>query len=586
MNNNEKKLTFDDVANMLRKFIEQRPSIIRLMVENTNLIRGNQSIEWRIDPIKSTSPSTVLILNNFGDYFRIDIGYKYHLFDIYPDKLKIKMNYNEIVEFKNSTKFDNVYKQLADDLYYSLSTELELFDNSSISDTSLKSTIHDLIKEYEYAHRSNFRIDCRYVSNLNTHETVWKFSTPAKTRYQLDLKLKDASTDNVNRKEIWFDNVKCIDIRPDEYSSEIYIDYALLTKDRGEYTTHKDLIPHINAGLRKWFHKMRLEQDSDLQDYMTKISMETMKILDDAEKDEKENPKMEDKKEELPGITLRQFKSLCHGFYDDDNTRQRVSPLSIRVYDGTPEFYSTESYEDGCDLICVMESDYDDDYYLKEEILNRKVEAVISIAPNVICVYLEQYESYEDKYENDEKDKYANWGLKDGKPVLVDYDLDEVNDETTETSFNPLEDLNEEEIKAVASMGEKLMNPQFNPDDLSDMEKSVFNKITDRVVSEQEKFEDKLIDEYMDENFDDDEEEDDSNTANVVKSAQDIVNNYPEHEEQKFSMEDMVNFSVEILKAYLPSSSKDFVERFVNQVKGSIIMKYEREANNENDREV
>jgi len=68
----------------------------------------------------------------------------------------------------------------------------------------------------------------------------------------------------------------------------------------------------------------------------------------------------------------------------------------------------------------------------------------------------------------------------------------------------------------------KLMNPQFNPDDLSDMEKSVFNKITDRVVSEQEKFEDKLIAEYMDENFDDEEADNDSDTANVVKSAQDI----------------------------------------------------------------
>lgn len=98
------------------------------------------------------------------------------------------------------------------------------------------------------------------------------------------------------------------------------------------------------------------------------------------------------------------------------------------------------------------------------------------------------------------------------------------DDETAETSFNPLEDLNEEEMKAVASMGKKLMNPQFNPDDLSDMEKSVFNKITDRVVSEQEKFEDKLIAEYMDENFDDDDEEADnySDTTNVVKSAQDI----------------------------------------------------------------
>jgi hypothetical protein len=96
------------------------------------------------------------------------------------------------------------------------------------------------------------------------------------------------------------------------------------------------------------------------------------------------------------------------------------------------------------------------------------------------------------------------------------------DDETVETSFNPLEDLNEEEMKAVASMGKKLMNPQFNPDDLSDMEKSVFNKITDRVVSEQEKFEDKLIAEYMDENFDDEEADNDSDTANVVKSAQDI----------------------------------------------------------------
>ena len=518
MNNNKKKLTFDDVADMIRKFIQLRPSIIRLMIENTNLIRGNQSIEWRIYPVKSTNPSTVLILNNFDNYFRIDIGYKYHLFDIYPDKVEIKMNYNEIIEFKNDTKFDNVYKQLADDLYYSLSTELELFDKSSISDTSLKSTIHDLIKEYEYAHRDNFRIDCRYVSNLNTPETVWKFSTPAKSMFQLALKFKDASTDTVNRKEIWFDNVLCIVIKPDEYSSEIYVDYALLSKNRGEYTTHKDLIPYINTGLRKWFHNMRLAQDDDLQNYLDKISMETLKILDEAEKDEeeKENPEMENKKEELHGITLREFKSLCHGFYDDSETRQRVSPLSIRVYNGTPEFYSTESYEDGCDLICVMESDYDDEYYLKEEILNRKVEAVISIAPNVICVYLEEYESYEDKYENDEEDKYANWGLTDDdKPILADYDLDEVDDE--------------------------------------------------------------------DDNEDDDE---DSDTTNVVKSAQDIVNNYPEHEEQKFSMEDMVNFSVEILKAYLPSASQDFVERFVNQVKGVIIMKNGRETNNENDREI
>lgn len=571
MNNNKKKLTFDDVANMLRKFIEQRPSIIRLVVENTNLIRSIQSIEWHIDPVKSANPSTVLILNNFDNYFRIDIGYKYHLFDIYPDNVEIKMNYNEIIEFKNDTKFDNVYKQLADDLYYSLSTELELFDKSLISDRSLKSTIHELIREYEYAHRDNFRLDCRYVSTLgDTNETIWKFSTPAKRGFQLTLKFKDASTDTVNRKEIWFDNELCIIIKPDEYSSEIYVDYALLSKDRGEYTTHKDLIPYINNGLRKWFCNIRLVQDADMQKYLSKISMETMKILDEAEKgkEEKENPKMENKKEELSGITLRQFKSLCHGFYDDDNIRQRTSPLSVRVYNGTPEFYSTESYEDGCDLICVMESDYHDDYYLKEEILDRKVEAAISIAPNVICVYLEEYESYEDKYENDDEEE-------DG--------------ETTETSFNPLEDFGEEEIKAVVSMGKKLMNPQFNPDDLSDTEKSVFNKMTDRMVSEQEKFEDKLIDEYIEENFDDYGEEDDnedSDTANVVKSAQDIVNNYPEHEEQKFSMEDMVNFAMKIMKAYLPSVSEDFVERFVNQVKGAVIMKNERETNNENDREI
>ena len=40
------------------------------------------------------------------------------------------------------------------------------------------------------------------------------------------------------------------------------------------------------------------------------------------------------------------------------------------------------------------------------------------------------------------------------------------------------------------------------------------------------------LDEVDDEDDNEDDDED-SDTANVVKSAQDIVNNYPEHEEQK-----------------------------------------------------
>ena len=71
-------------------------------------------------------------------------------------------------------------------------------------------------------------------------------------------------------------------------------------------------------------------------------------------------------------------------------------------------------------------------------------------------------------------------------------------------SFNPYEDFSDEEMSAVASMGKKLMDPSFDADDLTEEEKTSFNKLTQRLYDEIDKFEDELILEYLDDMYGDD----------------------------------------------------------------------------------
>lgn len=66
-------------------------------------------------------------------------------------------------------------------------------------------------------------------------------------------------------------------------------------------------------------------------------------------------------------------------------------------------------------------------------------------------------------------------------------------------SFNPFENFSDEEMAALSSMGKKLREPSYDPDNLSDEEKAAFNKLTDILVDERNKFEDELIREYLDE---------------------------------------------------------------------------------------
>lgn len=64
-------------------------------------------------------------------------------------------------------------------------------------------------------------------------------------------------------------------------------------------------------------------------------------------------------------------------------------------------------------------------------------------------------------------------------------------------SFNPYKYFSAEEIIALASIGKKLKESSFNVNDLSDVERSAFNKLTQRMYEEKDKFEDELIRKYL-----------------------------------------------------------------------------------------
>ena len=90
---------------------------------------------------------------------------------------------------------------------------------------------------------------------------------------------------------------------------------------------------------------------------------------------------------------------------------------------------------------------------------------------------------------------------KDHLKEICDTFIDEINNTISADAdvklFNPYEYFSAEEIIALASMGKKLKESSFNTDDLSDVERAAFNKLTQRMYDEQDKFEDELIRKYL-----------------------------------------------------------------------------------------
>ena len=88
-------------------------------------------------------------------------------------------------------------------------------------------------------------------------------------------------------------------------------------------------------------------------------------------------------------MTLQELNNKCH------SSNEEWEPVTFYVFDD--EEYADDwvdsNYNGGGSrtsmLLCVMRSDYEDEYYMKEDILNAEVEHFYAVEKDVIVVVID-----------------------------------------------------------------------------------------------------------------------------------------------------------------------------------------------------